>query len=80
MDNLLLFAILLSLVILSAFFSSGETAFLSLSKIKLKTMKEQKLKNHNLVEKMLEKKEFFLSTFFSGEHLVGYKIKKACVP
>ena len=70
-ENLILFAVLLSLVIMSAFFSGNETAFLSLSKIKLKEMKDKKAKNYKLVTKMLEKKEFFLSTILICNNLVN---------
>lgn len=71
MDNLILFLTLLSLVIMSAFFSGSETAFLSLSKIKLKEMKDKKVKNYKLVTKMLSKQEFFLSTILICNNLVN---------
>jgi len=58
-------------LLLSAFFSSSETAFISIQRIRLETMKENKVKGARRVYKMLEKPEKLLSTILLGNNLVN---------
>jgi CBS domain containing-hemolysin-like protein len=62
---------LVILFILSAFFSASETAFTSLSKIKIGRMVEQKLRGAKLVRELKEKPSEFLSTILIGNNLVN---------
>jgi putative hemolysin len=57
--------------ILSAFFSSSETAFTSLERFRLQHMVETNVKGAKRVAKLLEKPEKFLSTILLGNNLVN---------
>ncbi len=62
------------LLLLSAFFSSSETAFIRLDKIKLRHLKEHKAKNSTsieLIEKLLHDPSRFLTTVLVGNTLVN---------
>lgn len=63
--------LLIILFILSAFFSASETAFTSLSKIKVGRMVEQRLPGAKLVSGLKEKPSEFLSTILIGNNLVN---------
>ena len=65
---LLLFAVL---VLFSAFFSSAETALLTVSRIKLTHRAKKKDKKAILLARILEKPEEFLSTILIGNNLVN---------
>jgi len=65
---LLLFSLL---VVFSAFFSSAETALLSVSRIKLAHRAKKKDKKAMLLARILEKPEEFLSTVLIGNNLVN---------
>jgi putative hemolysin len=71
--NELLFLLLLFslLVLFSAFFSSAETALLSVSRIKLTHRAKKKDKKAMLLARILEKPEEFLSTVLIGNNLVN---------
>ena len=58
-------------IILSAFFSSSETAFISLERFRVQHMVEKKVKGAKRVSKMLERPERFLSTILLGNNLVN---------
>ena len=58
-------------IVLSAFFSSSETAFISLERFRVQHMVETKVKGAKRVSKMLEKPERFLSTILLGNNLVN---------
>jgi putative hemolysin len=58
-------------LILSAFFSSSETAFISLERFRVQHMVETKVKGARRVAKMLERPERFLSTILLGNNLVN---------
>ncbi|MFC1865663.1 HlyC/CorC family transporter [Chloroflexota bacterium] len=58
-------------IILSAFFSSSETAFISLERFRVQHMVETKVKGAKRVSKMLERPERFLSTILLGNNLVN---------
>jgi putative hemolysin len=65
------FVILLLLLFLSAFFSGVETAFISLSKIRLQHLKEKKKKGIDLVMKLRENRERLLITILIGNNFVN---------
>jgi len=69
-ETLYLTLLLISLV-LSAFFSSSETAFSSLQKIRLEQMLSTGVKGARRVSRMVEKPEKFLSTVLLGNNLVN---------
>jgi putative hemolysin len=71
--NELIFLLLLFslLVLFSAFFSSAETAFLSVSRIKLTHRAKKKDRKAMLLARILEKPEEFLSTVLIGNNLVN---------
>ena len=58
-------------IILSAFFSSAETAFLSIQKTKLFHMVNLKQKGADTVAKLLENKDKLLSTIVLGNNIVN---------
>jgi len=58
-------------LVLSAFFSSSETAFISLERYRVQHMVETKKKGAKRVAKMLEKPDRFLSTILLGNNLVN---------
>lgn len=62
------------LLFLSMIFSSGETAFLSVNKLKIKYLKEKKSRKAARVEKILNNKQQFLTTSLIGNSLVNILI------
>lgn len=56
---------------LSAFFSSSETAFISLERFRVQHMVDTKVKGAKRVSQMLERPERFLSTILLGNNLVN---------
>ena len=63
--------LLLICFILSAFFSSSETAFTSLERFRLQHMVETNVSGAKRIAKLLEKPERFLSTILLGNNLVN---------
>lgn len=63
--------LLVVLIILSAFFSGVEAAFISLSKIKIRQMIEKNLDGAFLVQKLKDKPHTLLSTLLVGNNLVN---------
>lgn len=66
--------LLIVLLFLSMMFSSGETAFLSVNKLKIKYLREKKNKKAARVEKILKDKQEFLTTSLIGNSLVNILI------
>jgi len=58
-------------LVLSAFFYSSETAFVSLQRIRVEHLVETKVKGAKLVAKMIERPEKLLSTILLGNNLVN---------
>ncbi len=58
-------------LVLSAFFSSSETAFISLERFRVQHMVETKVRGAKRVAKMLERPDRFLSTILLGNNLVN---------
>ena len=63
--------VLFALVLLSGFFSSAETAVISVNKIKIRSMIEEHIKNAELVLKLCEDSRKFLSTVLIGNNIVN---------
>ncbi|MBO8435246.1 MAG: HlyC/CorC family transporter [Tyzzerella sp.] len=63
--------VLVVLLLMSAFFSASETALTSLSKIRLKNMVEDKVKNADLIEKLISNPNKLLSAILVGNNLVN---------
>jgi len=72
--TLLLLVSLLALFLLSMFFSSAETAFLSLNKLKLRFLRERNNRAAARAEKILQNKQKFLSTILIGNSIVNIAI------
>ena len=70
----LLLISLSALFLLSMFFSSAETAFLSLNKLKLRFLRERNNKAAARAEKILQNKQKFLSTILIGNSIVNIAI------
>ena len=66
-----MFIVLVILLMMSAFFSASETALTSLSKIRLKNMVEDKIKNTTLIEKLVNNPNKLLSAILVGNNLVN---------
>ena len=62
---------LIILIILSSLFSCSETAFLSVSKIKIRTLAEEGNKKAKLVESLLDNQDRLLSAILVGNNLVN---------
>ena len=58
-------------LVLSAFFSGAETAFISLERFRVQHLVETKVKGAERVAKMIERPERFLSTVLLGNNLVN---------
>jgi putative hemolysin len=67
----LLLLLFFALVLFSAFFSSAETALLTVSRIKLTHRAKKKDRKALLLARLLEKPEEFLSTILIGNNLVS---------
>ena len=63
--------ILIVLLALSGFFSSAETALTSISKIRLRNMVDEKVKNAEVIQKVLENPAKLLSAILIGNNLVN---------
>lgn len=63
--------VLIILIMLSAFFSSAETAFTTVSNIQIRTLIEENNKKAMLVDKIIENKSKMLSAVLIGNNLVN---------
>lgn len=70
-EPLYLVALLFICLLLSAFFSSAETAFVSLQRIRLEQMVNTQVKKAELVAKLTERPEKLLSTILLGNNFVN---------
>ncbi len=66
--------VLVLLLFLSMSFSSGETAFIAVDKLRIKYLREKKNKKAARVEKILKNKQNFLTTSLIGNSLVNILI------
>ena len=62
---------LLILVLLSAFFSSAETAFLTVNRVKMRTLEEEGNKQAARVNKILDNYSKMISTILIGNNIVN---------
>lgn len=69
--NIILMISLVVLLFLSAFFSSAETAFSSVNKIKIRSLADENNKNALMVQKILDKYSKLLSTILIGNNIVN---------
>ena len=67
----MLLILLIFLVCCSAFFSASETALTSLSRIRLRNMVEQNVKNADVIAKLVEDPNRLLSSILVGNNLVN---------
>ncbi len=70
-DSSMLFAIIAGLMVLSALFSSAETAFLSTNKIRLRNLQEDGVKKADLVLQLLENQNRLISSLLVGNNIVN---------
>lgn len=70
-DSMKTFFILVYLILLSAFFSSVETALLSFNRIKLKHLIKEKNKKGLLISKLLETPEKLITSILIGNNVVN---------
>jgi putative hemolysin len=63
--------LLVSCLLLSAFFSSSETAFISLQRFRLEHLVETKVRGAKRVARMIQRPEKFLSTVLLGNNFVN---------
>lgn len=62
---------LVILVVLSGFFSASETALMSVSKMKIRHLKEEGVRGANIVEKITDEPKKLLSTILVGNNVVN---------
>lgn len=74
-----LFVLFIVLLILSAFFSASETAFLSIDRLKLKILEKKGDKSARKLKLILSFPESFLSTVLVGNNLVNIAIASVSV-
>ena len=67
----MLIVILILLICGSAFFSASETALTSLSRIRLRNMVDEKVKNADKIQRLLDNPSKLLSTILVGNNLVN---------
>ncbi len=67
-------SLIVSLLILSGFFSSSETAFTSLSSFQIDSIAEKRGNRGKLVRKLLKKPEKFLTAILAGNNLVNISL------
>lgn len=65
------FIILGVLLFLSMFFSASETALTALNKLRLRKMVEDKVKNADIIQKLMENQSKMLTTILIGNNLVN---------
>ena len=70
-DNLIYIILMVVLLGCSAFFSGTETAFFSLSRSLIKTMKQSKHKGQHLVVRLLDRPEQLLGSLLLGNLIVN---------
>ncbi|MDD7182284.1 HlyC/CorC family transporter [Peptostreptococcus porci] len=63
--------ILLVLMIISAFFSASETALMSVSKVKIRHLREEGVRGASVVEKLISEPKKLLSTILVGNNVVN---------
>lgn len=63
--------LLIFLLVLSGFFSMSETALTSLSKIRLRTMVDEDVKNARLIQKIVDNPNKLLSSILIGNNIVN---------
>ena len=66
-----LFILLVALIFLSGFFSSAETALTSLSRIRLRNMVDENVKNADKISKLIDDPNRLLSSILVGNNLVN---------
>lgn len=71
MDSTIQCIILVVLLMLSGLFSASETALMSMSKIKLRKMKEDNIKNVGILSKIMEDPSKLLSTILVANNMVN---------
>ena len=70
-SSVIQYVILLTLVLLSAFFSSAETAFLTVNRVKMRTLEEEGNKRAATVNKILDNYSKMISTILIGNNIVN---------
>lgn len=70
-DSCIGFIILLFLLVLSAFFSSAETALTTVNKVRIRTLTEEGNRQAQTVQKILERYSKMLSTILVGNNIVN---------
>lgn len=70
-NNIVQLVVLLILVLLSAFFSSAETALTCANRVRIRSLSEDGSKSAAIVERILEKPGKMLSTILIGNNLVN---------
>ena len=70
-ETLYLVVLLIVCLLLSAFFSSSETAFISLQRIRVQHLVDTKVRGAKRVARMMERPEKFLSTVLLGNNFVN---------
>ncbi|WP_331275572.1 CNNM domain-containing protein [Peptostreptococcus equinus] len=64
-------AVLVLLLVSSAFFSASETALLSVNKVKIRHLKEEGVKGANVAESIIDKPKKMLSTILVGNNVAN---------
>lgn len=63
--------VLIGLIIMSAFFSASETAVMSVSKVRIRHLKENGVKGASVLEKLIDQPKKLLSSILVGNNAVN---------
>lgn len=69
--NIIELIVMISGILLSAFFSSSETAITSINKFKLRQLEEKEIKNASLLRKLVEDIQNTITTILVGNNIVN---------
>ena len=70
-EQIIMIVLFIIFIFLSSFFSMSETAFLSVNKIRIRTLAEENNKKAQRVDKLLEDQDRLLSSILIGNNLVN---------
>ncbi len=70
-NQIVMIALFIVLIFLSALFSMSETAFMSVNKIRIRTLAEENNKSAKIIDNLLENQDRLLSAILIGNNLVN---------
>ena len=78
-DIIIKFLVIVVLLVLSAFFSSAETALTTVSRLRVMTLAEEGNKSASVLLKVIDNKEKMLSAILIGNNIVNISVDRKSV-